>query len=227
MWWYYLGWFSPYIAIRVQTIRASHIKLHLINSYGPTEMAYIHGTFTCTIRNPCGYIGTRCLNTLWALDIMIWRRFPHYLLFVSGILLVSPPFLWYYFLLFSFAQFLLFHNFCHHLISDYMKWLSWFIFGIKTSSEPMRIYYQLVFKKKKISERNHFSNRHYWPFAGSNPLVVGGFPAQKASKANSVSMTWHLHDGCPVSCALAIMSWLVCIGFGRVFSDYILSVLWL
>ena len=57
------GLISLYIAIKLQTIRASHIKLHLINSYGSAEIAHTHRISICTVQ----YIGTQWLSTLWAL----------------------------------------------------------------------------------------------------------------------------------------------------------------
>ena len=33
----------------------------------------------------------------------------------------------------------------------------------------------------------------YGPFSG-NPLVIGGFPSQRATDAESISMSWHHHE---------------------------------
>ena len=53
----------------------------------------------------------------------------------------------------------------------------------------------IVSRHYKNREEENIQVRHYWPFCEGNPSITDGFPSQRASNAESVSMAWRLIYG--------------------------------
>ena len=64
-----------------------------------------------------------------------------------------------------------------------------------------------VYSLFRLTSKETIKAPHYWPLCVGNPLVTSGFPSQRASNADSISMPCHHHDKGSYQRTSAVYMW--------------------
>ena len=76
-----------------------------------------------------------------------------------------------------------------HMLYMLLIWLVVWVSWLLKSSVTIRLFVNSLPSDKEIF-------LHYLPFCKGNQPVTGGLPSQRASNAETVSLTWHTHAMC-------------------------------